>query len=264
VAPFLTTGMLTGPVRGGRATRTANPPHSRSPPAFDVLPGNQRKSLLAAHARPSHVPGISKTLPQNPTPPDKPGRWGPASSRSDPENQNRKREAERRETDCQFSAPSGAAARSKTERARLSAFHRGSRQPVHYLLTQLQARLPGTRFRRVFPAIFCPSPGSTSRIGHSTDGLMPGAARERVTNSLAGTALAPSIDRRRLRSLSSERDLIIDIIELAKSSKRFRCPNCMRFFSQFWHGRAGASDSAQRRFRWPFLSTPFQRAGPRR
>jgi hypothetical protein len=181
-----------------------------------------------------------KTLPQNPTPPDKSGRWGPASSRSDPENQNRKREAERRETDCQFSAPSGAAARSKTERARLSAFHRGSRQPVHYLLTQLQARLPGTRFRRVFPAIFCPSPGSTSRIGHSTDGLMPGAARERVTNSLAGTALAPSIDRRRLRSLSSERDLIIDIVALAKTSKYFRCGNYVRFSFAILRGRVGA------------------------
>jgi hypothetical protein len=33
---------------------------------------------------------------------------------------------------CQSSALTGAAARSKTERARLSAFHRGFRQGVHY------------------------------------------------------------------------------------------------------------------------------------
>src|SRR5580704_11408713 len=64
--------------------------------------------------------------------------------------------------------------------------------------------------------------------------MMPGAARERITNSRAGTALAPSNDRRRLRSLNNERDLIADIVELAKTSKRFRCSNCVRFFLQFF------------------------------
>jgi hypothetical protein len=48
----------------------------------------------------------------------------------------------------QFSAPSGAAARSKPERARLSAFHRGSRQAAHCLLTQLQAGFLGLGTRR--------------------------------------------------------------------------------------------------------------------
>ena len=38
----------------------------------------------------------------------------------------------------------------------------------------------------------CPRTVSTSRAGHDADRLMPDAARERVTNPPAGTALAPS------------------------------------------------------------------------
>ena len=38
----------------------------------------------------------------------------------------------------------------------------------------------------------CPRTVSTSRAGHDTGRLMPDAARERVTNPPAGTALAPS------------------------------------------------------------------------
>jgi hypothetical protein len=46
------------------------------------------------------------------------------------------------------------------ERARLSAFHRGSRLR-EYLIpkARLQARLPGTRSARALPAFACPSPG---------------------------------------------------------------------------------------------------------
>ena len=41
----------------------------------------------------------------------------------------------------------------------------------------------------------CPSPGSTSRPGHSAGRLMPDAARERLATPPAGTALAPMARR---------------------------------------------------------------------
>ena len=57
---------------------------------------------------------------------------------------------------------------------------------------QLQAMFPGTRSERVLPTFACPSPGDTSRPGHSAGGLMPEAARgTKCMAPPAGTALAP-------------------------------------------------------------------------
>jgi hypothetical protein len=182
-----------------------------------------------------------------------------------------KRNAEKRIG--QSSAPAGAAARSKSERARLSAFHRGSRQSVHYLLTQLQARLPGTWSRRALPALSCPSPGSyqSREIPGLAPapvvvpaGMMPGAARKRVTSSLAGTALAPSIGRRRLRSLNHERDLRVGILEFERMSRKASAPIRRAFLSLFGRGRAAAAYCVERKLQW--LSSPIrdQRSGRRR
>ena len=56
-------------------------------------------------------------------------------------------------------APIGHGARS-AERARLSAFHHGSRLREYFIpKAQLQARLPGTWSARALPAFACPSPG---------------------------------------------------------------------------------------------------------
>jgi hypothetical protein len=107
---------------------------------------------------------------QSPTSSDKSGGGVRLHHDRVPKTKNRKRKRNAEKRKCQSSAPAGAAARSKTERARLSASHRGSRQAVHYLLTQLQATLPGTWSRRALPALSYPSPGSTSRAGHSTGG----------------------------------------------------------------------------------------------
>jgi hypothetical protein len=56
-------------------------------------------------------------------------------------------------------------------------------------------------------------------------GVMPRAAREPVTSSLAGTVLALSTDRRRLRSLNHERDLLRRVPEPTKDLKFIWCPN---------------------------------------
>jgi hypothetical protein len=60
------------------------------------------------------------------------------------------------------------------ERARLTAFHHGSRlRELFHPKGSAQARLPGTRSERALPAFACPSPGSTSRPGHRAGGLIP-------------------------------------------------------------------------------------------
>src|SRR6202051_26482 len=84
------------------------------------------------------------------------------------------------------------AARALLERARLSAFHRGSRLR-EYLIpkARLQARLPGTWSARALPAFACPSPGMHLPSRSSCRETDTQAARERTANPPAGTAPAP-------------------------------------------------------------------------
>src|SRR3984893_19534184 len=84
------------------------------------------------------------------------------------------------------------AARALLERARLSAFHRGS-HPREYLIpkARLQARLPGTWSERALPAFACPSPGMHLPSPSSCRETDTQAARERTANPPAGTAPAP-------------------------------------------------------------------------
>jgi hypothetical protein len=94
-----------------------------------------------------------------------------------------KKETERRETRSHdprhrgrtlpFAAASGAARVHQAGRARLSAFHRGSRRPVVTVPAQLQARLPGTRTLGIRQAgitrpFLSQSRGSTPHSGRST------------------------------------------------------------------------------------------------
>ena len=66
------------------------------------------------------------------------------------------------------------AARALVERARLTAFHHGSRlRELFHPKGSAQARLPGTQSARALPAFACPSPGSTSRPGHRAGGPIP-------------------------------------------------------------------------------------------
>jgi hypothetical protein len=115
-------------------------------------------------------------------------RWDRLSSRSGSAN---KKEAERRQAHILLVRISGCGSR-EASRARLSAFHHGSCQGLH-LLTQLQARLPGTRFGRALPAVSCPSPVAAPHAPAVVpESMMPKAARVRSANPPAGTALAPS------------------------------------------------------------------------
>ena len=81
--------------------------------------------------------------------------------------------------------------------ARLSAFHRGSRQGAFAPFAQLQARLPGTRSQdalagRALPVPTCPSPENAPPAPAVVPAsMMPEAARVRGANPPAGTALAP-------------------------------------------------------------------------
>ena len=81
--------------------------------------------------------------------------------------------------------------------ARLSAFHRGSRQGAFAPFAQLQARLPGTRSQdalagRALPVPPCPSPENAPPAPAVVPAsMMPEAARVRGANPPAGTALAP-------------------------------------------------------------------------
>ena len=101
------------------------------------------------------------------------------------------KEAERRQT-LGTTAASCDAARALLERARLSAFHRGSHLR-EYLIpkARLQARLPGTWSARALPAFACPSPGMHLPPRSSCRGADTQAAREQAANLPAGTALAP-------------------------------------------------------------------------
>jgi hypothetical protein len=76
-------------------------------------------------------------------------------------------------------------------RARLPALRRGSRQDS-YIPAQLQAMLPGTRFRRALPALSCPSPVEAPHASAVVPKrMMPKAAPARTANPRGSTALAP-------------------------------------------------------------------------
>src|SRR5580704_1605179 len=101
------------------------------------------------------------------------------------------KEAERRQTQV-TTAASCDAARALLERARLTAFHRGSHLRECLIpKAQLQARLPGTRSERALPAFACPSPGMHLPSRSSCREAETQAARERTAIPPAGTALAP-------------------------------------------------------------------------
>ena len=101
------------------------------------------------------------------------------------------KEAERRQTQG-TTAASCDAARALAERARLTAFHRGSHLREYFIpKAQLQARFPRTRSERALPAFACPSPGMHLPPRSSCRGTDTQAAREQAANPPAGTAPAP-------------------------------------------------------------------------
>ena len=135
-----------------------------------------------------------------------------------PRRQNRfasgkKREAERRKAHPTNSAQhrqtlpladARARRRANTGRARLPALRRGSRQDS-YIPAQLQAMLPGTRFRRALPALSCPSPVEAPHASAVVPKrMMPKAAPARTANPRGSTALAPlpKVPSRRRPSMS--------------------------------------------------------------
>jgi hypothetical protein len=104
-------------------------------------------------------------------------------------NKRRKRNAGKRRSPT---AASCDAARALLERARLSAFHRGSHLREYFIpKARLQARLPGTWSERALPAFACPSPGMHLPPRSSCREADTQAAREQAANPPAGTALAP-------------------------------------------------------------------------
>jgi hypothetical protein len=73
-------------------------------------------------------------------------------------------------------------------RARLPALRSGSRHNLH-IVAQLQARFPGTWFRRALPALACPSPVTAPHAPAVIPAnMMPKAARERFAKPRAGAA----------------------------------------------------------------------------
>ena len=106
----------------------------------------------------------------------------------------------------------GRGARSKPERARLSAFHRGSRQTVVTLWLSSRPCFLGRSPHGRYPHFPIPVQGLNTHTGRSTGALMPKAARERVTSPRAGAALAPmarSVSRPRPSGQDSKRSLCI-------------------------------------------------------
>src|ERR1700688_22517 len=94
------------------------------------------------------------------------------------------------------------------KRARLSAFHHGSRLR-EYLIpkARLQARLPGTWSERALPAFACPSPGMHLPSRSSCRETDTQAAQEQAANPPAGTALAPTTQCASAPCPSKERGL---------------------------------------------------------
>ena len=76
-------------------------------------------------------------------------------------------------------------------RARLPALRGGSRQDFP-ILAQLQAMVPGTRFRRALPALSCPTPVEAPHASAVVPKrMMPKAAPAQVASLRGSTALAP-------------------------------------------------------------------------
>jgi hypothetical protein len=101
------------------------------------------------------------------------------------------KEAERRQT-LGTTAASCDAARALLERARLTAFHRGS-HPREYLIPKVSFR-PGFLGRGLhgrYPPSPVPVQGCTSHPGHNAGRHDAQAAREQAAKPPAGTALAP-------------------------------------------------------------------------
>ena len=74
-------------------------------------------------------------------------------------------------------------------------------------LTQLQARFSGTRSKRALPALSRPGPVKAPHAPAVVpEDMMPKAARERIANPRAGTALAPPLGLASREALLDERD----------------------------------------------------------
>ena len=74
-------------------------------------------------------------------------------------------------------------------------------------LTQLQARFSGTRSKRALPALSCPGPVKAPHAPAVVpEDMMPKAARERIANPRAGTALAPPFGLASREAPLDERD----------------------------------------------------------
>jgi hypothetical protein len=136
----------------------------------------------------------------------------------------REKEAERRQAHVSILRTFRCGART-SGCARLSAFHHGSHQGAFAPFAQLQARFPGTwqdarscmaaptggrrpcALTRALPAPACPSPGKAPPAPAVVPAVvMPEAARERMANPRAGTALAPPCGMPSARPPSIERD----------------------------------------------------------
>jgi len=130
------------------------------------------------------------------------GRCSRISLRSIRATKLRKKEAERRQTQCFMSRTQAArgsrhgkaacAALSAVGRARLPAFHHGSRQGDLRHPRRSSGHASWDVVWRALPAIACPSPVSNSRAGPSAGRHDARAARERIAKPPAGTALAPT------------------------------------------------------------------------
>jgi hypothetical protein len=204
-----------------------------SPPHSSPKEDGRCKFVLATPCAPESCARSPDPAFKTPTSSDKSGSGDRLHHDRGP-NIKAKKGAKRRETDRSISAPAGAAARSKSERARLSAFHHGSRQAVHYLLTQLQARLPGTWSERALPAPSCPSPGSyrskellelVARAGRSAGGH-DARSRPKASYEFACGHRARSLNRPSPVEIPNrERDLLGRVAEPTKDLKFFWCPN---------------------------------------
>jgi hypothetical protein len=105
-------------------------------------------------------------------------------------------------------------------RARLPAFHHGSRQGTYVTHGAAQAMLPGTRSERALPAIAYPSPVSTSRAGPSAGRLMPEPPESGGDEAPpAGTALAPAARHHRTASLRARFDSRRNVTDLGTGVK---------------------------------------------
>ena len=134
----------------------------------------------------------------------------------------RKKEAERRQAPGNNLRTIGCGCVPCERHARLSASHRGSTPRDFRPVAQLQASLPGTRFRRVLPATpLSQSSDSTSRTGRSTGEedarSCPGTE---CMAPRAGTALAPPSRIPSRKASVSERD-VAPVCQRGNDVKRF-------------------------------------------